>query len=230
MPTFSDLSRAAYCPRQLYYARRDDDRGPPPEVAETKDLAFRYPELLDADDAALEELPIERPPDEYRKALSRVAERDYWDDLVDPGARNLLLDGKDCRGIASKVLAGKSGEDGEDGEEKGTPIPTIVSPGNPPEQGVWEPQTVRAVAAAKALAWERQTRVERALVEYPAHGVVREVRLTTRRKAVYRRTLRTLRTMDGPPSRLRDSPKCETCEYVGQCGVKTRSLRSLLGL
>ncbi|MFC4357011.1 hypothetical protein ACFO0N_03500 [Halobium salinum] len=226
MPTFSDLSRAAYCPRQLYYARRDEDRGPPAEVAETKSLAFRYPELLDADDPTLRELPVERSPEEYRRALARVAARDYWEGLVDPEAREVLLDGKDCRGIASKVLVEGSDAD----ETAGGPFPTLVSPGAPPEQGVWEPQTVKAVAAAKALAWERRERVDRALVEYPAHAVVREVRLTTRRKAAYRRTLRAVRSLDGPPSRLRNSAKCETCEYVTECGVKTRSLRSLLGL
>jgi CRISPR-associated exonuclease Cas4 len=72
--------------------------------------------------------------------------------------------------------------------------------------------------------------VERALVEYPAHAAVRTVRTTTRRKARYRTALRTVRELDGPPPRLRDSAKCETCEYVSECGVRTRSLRSLLGL
>ena len=33
--------------------------------------------------------------------------------------------------------------------------------------------------------------VERAFVEYPAYGIVREIALTTRRKAAYRRVLRT---------------------------------------
>mgnify|MGYP000536634911 CR=1 FL=1 len=35
------------------------------------------------------------------------------------------------------------------------PTPTIVSPGDPPDAGVWKPHSVQAVAAAKALAWER---------------------------------------------------------------------------
>jgi CRISPR-associated exonuclease Cas4 len=213
------LARAAYCPRQLYYARCEDDRQLPPRVRDRIDLAFRYPELRRTDDETLIELPIRREPAAYRDALETVRTRDDWSDLVAPAERRVLLDGKDARGIAHKVL------DGEDG-----PIPSLVSPGTPPDQGVWEPQRVRAVAAAKALAWERDTSVERALVEYPASGVVRTVRLTTRNCAAYRRTLRTVRDLDGPPARIEDSAKCEPCEYRERCGVRTRSLRSMLGL
>ena len=111
-----------------------------------------------------------------------------------------------------------------------SPTPSLLSTGSPPENGVWYPQTVHAVAAAKALAFERETPVERAFVEYPTHGIVREVPLTARRKAAYRGTVRTLESIDGPPPRLDDDAKCEPCEYREECGVRTRSLRSLLGL
>lgn len=218
MPTVSDLARAAYCPRQLYYARRDGDREPPPEAGARRDLAFRYSELRGADDATLQSLPIEPPPDAYRAALDRLTRRDDWDELAAPDARNVSLEGKDCRGVVHKLLAGDP------------PTPTFVSPGAPPERGVWEPQRVRAVALAKALSWEREQPIPSALVEYPAFGAVRRVRLTTRNKARYRRTLRTVRSLDGPPPRLRDRGKCDACEYREDCGVETRSLGSLLGL
>lgn len=219
MQTFSDLARAAYCPRQLYYARREDDREPPPQVRERIGLAFRYPELLDTPESALSALPIDPPPAAYRGALAELKTRSEWPALVSPADERVLLEGKDARGIAHKLL------DLEDG-----PVPSLVSPGSPPERGVWEPQRVRAVAAAKALGWERGSIPDRVLVEYPASGVVRTVRLTTRNRAIYRRTLRTVRSLDGPPPRLDDSSKCEPCEYRDQCGVRTRSLRSLLGL
>jgi CRISPR-associated exonuclease Cas4 len=211
---FTDLSTAAYCPRKLYYRWRDGDHETPELVRRRRDLAFRYPDLLDpATDLAAE--PIEATPTQVRSRLGAARERlDRWADLADPAARDVLLEGKDCRGVAHKVL-------------DDPPVPSVVSAGAPPEQGVWEPQSVRAVAAAKALAWERQRPVERAYVEYPAHGVVRRVRLTTRRKAAYRRALRTVEAMDGPPPR-QSGPKCDACEYRSECGVRTRSLRSLL--
>ena len=216
--TFSDLARAAYCPRQLYYARRDDDRGVPGDAAETMALAHRYAELRTASDATLRALPLERPPSAYRRALDRLAERDDWAALAGEYDRDVRLAGKDCHGVARKVL------------RTDPPVPTLVSPGDPPERGVWRPQRVRAVAAAKALAWERHREIPRALVEYPAVGAVRTVRLTATNKAAYRRTLRTVRQLDGPPPRTRERGKCDACAYSDRCGVRTRSLRSLLGL
>ncbi|TKX86000.1 hypothetical protein EXE43_10740, partial [Halorubrum sp. SS5] len=70
--------------------------------------------------------------------------------------------------------------------------------------------------------------VDRALVEYPAVGVVREVRLTTRKKAAYRTALRAARSIDGPPPRV-DDDRCDACDYAAECGTRRRSLRSLLG-
>jgi CRISPR-associated exonuclease Cas4 len=216
--TFGSLARTAYCPRQHYYAERDGDDEPPPEARARRDLAFRYPALRGASDAELAAEPIERPPDAYRTALDDLATRDDWAGLVDPSRREVLLAGRECRGIAHKVLAGDP------------PVPTFVSPGRPPERGVWRPQRVRAVAMAKALAWELEREIPRALVEYPAHGVVRRVRLTTRNRAAYRETIRTLREVDGPPPRVDDEAKCAACDYREECGVRTRSLKSLLGL
>jgi len=209
---FSDLATAAYCPRQLYYARREDDRAPPPGVARLAADAFRYPEILDGAAPATDAVSSA----EYRERLRAIRARDpqRFAALVDPPERSVVVTGRDCRGVVDKVLPG--------------PIPALVSPGTPPETGVWEPQSVRAVAAAKALANRERTPVERAVVEYPAHAVVREVSLTTRRKAAYRRALRAVRSLDGPPPRLDDDAKCEACDYRAECGVPTRSLRSLL--
>jgi CRISPR-associated exonuclease Cas4 len=215
---FWELARAAYCPRQLYYARREGGPDPPPSVRERRALAFRYPSLRRASDDALRAEPIDRPPAAYRRALDALAERHDWPGLADPGARDALLEGRNCRGVVHKVLPGDP------------PAPTLVSPGEPPERGVWQPQRVRAVAAAKALAWEREREVPRALVEYPTHGVVREVTVTAGNAAAYRRTLRTVASMDGPPARIDDEAKCAPCEYREECGVRTRSLRSRLGL
>lgn len=216
--TFRDLALATYCPRKLYYdRRRDDEPSVPADVEQTRELAFRYDELLDAPDAILSAEPIAISPDEFRSNLDRARRRfDRFPDLVAPPDRDVLLTGRECRGIAHKLL------------ETDPPIPVLLSAGDPPPEGVWKPHTVRAVAAAKALAWERKRPIETAFYEYPAHGIVRKLRLTTRRKAAYRRAVRTVESLDGPPPRLRNDAKCAGCEFRTTCGVKTRSLRSLL--
>lgn len=220
MIAFHELSTAAYCPRKLYYVRKRDDWEIPEVVPERRALAYRYDDLLAAPDDDFASLPIATSPAEFRANLRRASERfaDAWLELADPSVGETLLSGKECRGYVHKIL------------ELDAPTPSLLFTGDPPDQGVWQPQGVRAVAAAKALAWERETPVERAFVEYPAHGVIRDVRLTTRRKAQYRRVVRTVESVDGPPPRLRDRSKCAECEFRAECGVRTRSLRSLLGL
>jgi len=216
---FSELETAAYCPRKLYYRRREDDFEVPGEVAERRDLAFRYDDLL-AGDADLADLPLAVSPAEFRSNVEYARRRfdAEWPEIRDPSERERLTEGKDCRGVVHKVLS------------LDVPTPAMVFTGDPPEQGVWEPQSVRAVAAAKALSWELEQSVERAFVEYPAHGVVREVSIDTRRKAAYRTAVNAARSLDGPPPRLTSDAKCDACDYRAECGVKTRSLRSLLGL
>lgn len=217
MESFSALATATYCPRKLYYRRRHEDHAIPEDVEEIRSLAYRYDDLLDPGTVLVDE-PIEVTPATYRSNLRAAKERlECWSDVVDPPATSVLLEGKDCRGIAQKLLCDRS-------------VPVFVSAGEPPERGVWKPHAVRATAAAKALAWERREPIERALVEYPAYGRIREVRLTTRRKAAYRRALEAARALDGPPPRLRNDPRCDACEYREECGTKTRSLRSLLSL
>jgi CRISPR-associated exonuclease Cas4 len=214
---FADLALAAYCPRKLYYRRREGRREIPPEVEALRDLAIRYEEALAPDgDDPLAGAPIAVTPTQFRANVGCAKARlDAWDALADPEGRDVFLEGRECRGIAHKVI--------ED-----PPAPVIVSPGEPPEEGVWKPQSVRAVAAAKALAWERETPIGRAFVEYPAHGRIRRIRIGTRRKAAYRAALRAARGLDDPPPRIDEESKCEPCEFREECGVRTRTLRSLL--
>ena len=215
--TFSELRSAAFCPRQCYYDRTDGGREPPPRVERIRALAFQYEASLAADHLTLAEAAIEVDPAVYQARLSRARRSlPRWDDLCTPADRDVLVTGRDCRGIVHKVLE--------------SPLePVLIAAGKPPERGIWESHSITAVAAAKALAWEHQEPVESATVEYPAYGVVRPIKLSTRRKAAYRRTLRTVREIDGPPPRTNDRSKCEHCEYAPKCGVRTRTLRSLLG-
>jgi len=216
--TFRELETAAYCPRKLYYRRRDGPPDVPEEIERIRRLAREYDRLV-TDDAALLSAPIEPDPTTVRERLRSARDRlDDWTALADPAETDVYLAGKDARGIAHKLVAA-AGE--------GT-VPSLVFAGRPPDQGVWEPQSVRLVAAAKALSWERERSVERAYAEYPAYGVVREVDIGPRRTGRYRRALRTAESIDGPPARTDNDSKCEPCEYREQCGVTTRSLRSLL--
>ena len=252
--SFSELRTVAYCPRKCYYSRRQERSAAPPEVEAIRGLERNYDalldggnpdgdtvhanvdsrafdgddateilarddgaELLDGDDAT-ELLGLDL--DTYRRKLgetrARLEEVGRWRGLTNPADRNRLVTGKDCRGIVHKVLE--------------NPVePSLLSAGRPPDRGVWEPQSVHAVAAAKALAWERGESVERAWIEYPAYGVIRSVSLSTRRTARYRRALRTVRELDGPPPRISDRSKCRSCRFADECGVRTRTLRSLLG-
>lgn len=223
----SALGRAVYCPRQLYYAETEDGFEPPDEVSARRELAFRYPALREADDEQLSSLPLAVEPAAFQANLAELAESPAWPALVDPLERDVLLTGKDCRGVVHKLLDGATVQWGDD---DGPPVPVLVSGGVPPPEGVWEPQAIRAIGLMKALAWERQREIPRAIVEYPAVGVVRRVRLTTRRAARYREALGTVRSLDGPPPRLSNDAKCDACEFQEQCGVRTLSLRSLFGL
>lgn len=215
--TFRELETAAYCPRKLYYRRRDGAGEIPDEIEAVRRLALDYERLL-TDDAALLAAPIEVGPDEYRDRIRGLRDRlTDWDALVAPTATDAYLEGKDARGVAHKVVGGQDG-----------PVPSLVFAGRPPEDGVWEPQTVRLVAAAKALSWERERDIDTAYAEYPAYGVIRRVDVNARRAGVYRRAVRTADSIDGPPGRVRNDAKCAPCEFGDDCGVKTRSLRSML--
>lgn len=218
MHAFRDVEIAAYCPRKLYYRRTSPDpETTPDEVADIRQLAFEYRELL-GDTAAIRNGPVAVTPTQFRSRLGCArASLDCWESIVEPPSRNVTLTGKECRGVAHKLI------------ETDPPSLSLVFAGQPPQQGVWKPQSVRLVAAAKALSWEREQSVERVLAEYPAYGVVRPVEIDTRRTAAYREAVRTADALDGPPPRTRNRSKCEPCEYRGTCGVKTRSLRSLLG-
>lgn len=216
MHAFRDVATAAYCPRKLYYRQRQPDEPETPDRVENRrELAFQYERLL-SDDERLRESPIAVSPTTYRSRLGCLKARlSAWDALANPETRDVLLTGRECRGIAHKLLPG--------------PTLSLVFAGEPPEQGVWEPQSVHLVAAAKALSWERETGVDHVYAEYPAYGVVRRVDIGTRRRAQYREAVRTADTIDGPPARVDSDAKCSPCEFSDECGTKTRSLRSLLG-
>ncbi len=188
VPSFSDLSAKAACLRTLSNTRETNEQkhSSPDDCERTVELAYQYQELVDTDEQTLGALPIERSPEAYRAALHGLEERADWAGLVAPDSRRVRLEGVNCHGLVHKILC--NGDN--------PPKPSIVSTESPPEIGVWQPDAVRAVAAAKALAHERDRTVPWAIVEYPAAGVVRDVRLTARRKVTYRRVLRAIQSTE----------------------------------
>jgi len=217
MHAFREVETAAYCPRKLYYRLRSPAESTPETVERRRELAFEYERLL-SDDRALRRAPIEVTPTTFRSRLGCArASFDCWDELVDPPERELFVRGRECQGIVHKLI------------ETDPPTLSLCFGGRPPERGVWEPQSVRLMAAAKALSWEREQSVTRAFAEYPAYGVIREVEVDARRVAAYRAAVRTADAIDGPPARVDNRSKCTPCEFRADCGVRTRSLRSLLG-
>lgn len=217
MHAFRDIEAAAYCPRKLYYRRTTPAETEIPSiVGKRREIAFQYEQLL-GDSERLRAAPIEVTPTQFRSRLGCVTTRlDRWEELCDPAERDAFLSGRECRGIAHKRL------------ENPAAI-SLVFAGKPPENGVWRPQSARLMAAAKALSWEAETAVQTVYAEYPAYGVIREIDVDARRTAAYREAVRIADSIDGPPARIKNDAKCGACEYQPDCGVKTRSLRSLLG-
>lgn len=213
MQSFGALGIAAYCPRQLWYHRRTDDT--PDRADDARAIALAYDRLraqsIDGDRLAV-------TPDAAADNIDRARQQfpDLWPHLESPAATDVFVSGRDAHGEVAKLL-------GTD-----PPTPTLVSAATPPDEGVWKPHAVRAVAAALAVAWESNTRIGRTIFEYPRHGIVRSVAITAQRRATYRRVLRIAKSMDAPPSRIDNDAKCGACPYQETCGVKTRSLTSLL--
>lgn len=220
MHAFRDIEVAAYCPRKLYYRRTSPDESEPPEiVGKRREIAFEYDQLL-ADPERLRGAPIEVTPTQFRSRLGCAQARlDRWDELCEPAETDVFLSGRECRGIAHKLLRSASEP----------PSLSLVFTGEPPEQGVWRPQSARLMAAAKALSWEEETAVESVYAEYPTRGVIRRVDVDARRTAAYREAVRIADSIDGPPARHGNDAKCEPCEFRPECGVRSRSVRSLLG-
>lgn len=219
MHSFRDVETAAFCPRKLYYRRRDGGSPSIPDVVSNRRaLAVEYDRLL-TDDRFLDAAPIDVTPTQLRSRLGSAKAKlgDRWERIVNPAERNVFTRGRDCQGIIHKRLG------------ESPPSLSLVFTGRPPTQGVWESQSVRLVAAAKALSWETETAVDSVVAEYPAYGVIRPISVDVRRTARYREALRIAEHIEDPPARTDNREKCSGCEYRDQCGVRTRSMRSLLG-
>lgn len=215
MATFRDLERAAYCPRQYYY--HDGAEEVPEQITRRRAIAGEYDRLL-ADRGAREAAPLAVDPARWLDRMTAARDRlDRFEELLDPPETDVYVAGERARGVIAKVLTEP-------------PAPVLVSAGRPPERGVYDPQAVRATAAADALGDREGRAVERAIVEYPAYGEIRSIAIDRRRRGRYRSVRQTIASIEGPPPRIDNTAKCEACEFEERCGTPTRSVRSLLGL
>lgn len=204
MQTFSELSQAAYCLRKLHYRRGDGWEATHEGITPDR-LSHRYDELLDC---RVPREVLSRDPATVAANLERTREAfpELWPSLLSPQEIGVYLNGPAGRGYVNKVL------------DTDPPVPTFASGGRPPSTGVWRPHAVRAVAIGRALARQRNRSLQRVLVEYPRHGIVRAVRLSERRLAMYRRVRRAVSEMGDSPPRTDNPSKCRSCEYEARCG------------
>lgn len=186
-------------------------------VERRRALADDLDRLL-ADRSARVAAPLTVDPETWVDRMATARERvDRFEAVLDPPETGVYLEGRDARGVVHAVLADP-------------PEPVLVSAGSPPETGVYDPQSVRATAAAHALAEREGRSIDHGVVAYPAAGVIRRISVGARRRGRYREVQRTIAAMDGPPARASADAKCESCEFSETCGTPTRSVRSLLGL
>jgi len=175
--SFSDLRTAAYCPRKCYYQRLLPGRGPRAAARSRGDSSSppRYDELLEAPPG---------PSSPNRSPSRPFATASGWRRPGSTrGTGSMGAPPCPCRSGGVRDRPALSGHRPQGARGPARAGADLV--GEPPETGVWTSQSVHAVAAAKALAWEHQVSVERAWLEYPAYGVIRSIDLTTRRKAQY---------------------------------------------
>lgn len=225
----SEVRSAAYCRRQAYYRLRDEPPEPSPEVRNIKDLAYRYPDVLDSPETVLQEtglhdLDATRIQDGVREARKEYSE---WDALARPWRQEIYLQASRLHGTIDKLV--KIPTDTGSGRG-GDPVyaASLVKTGEPPRNGVWRPTRAEATAAARLV--DREFRgAEHVYVEYPRVGEVRRVDLGTRDSRKLESILSDLeRAAERVPSRTRNRRKCRSCGYREECGVRTESLLSLL--
>lgn len=169
-----ELKAATYCPDRDQYRTGDAVASDHPE--ERRSLAFRYPQLVTAEKPLLAELPIGVPPGTYRHRLRQLRSRSVWSQLTDPADTDRPFETRDCHGTVPKVLESPT-------------RPVLVSASRPPAHGVWRAQEVAAVAATAGLQADREETVDRAVIEYPGHGVVRSISITPHHRRRYQQAL-----------------------------------------
>ncbi len=110
----------------------------------------------------------------------------------------------------------------------GAPVPVIVSPSQPPQNGVYASDRIRLAAYAMLVSEKYDTSCTRGAVEYVAGWSLRlaEIRYEDKRKALYARN----RIIEMDRGRMPEAVRgkwCGACGHSDACGVKPSLLSRL---
>lgn len=235
----SDVATAAYCGRKAYLARDEDGGAPPPTVEAVRELAYRYPALVEHPEATVATVAEARSttldglePASIAGALARLRGSSLWDAVARPWREETVLRTDRLVGRLDKIVRFPAEVDGSDegGGGEPQPAPSLVATGRPPTDGVWRAQRVRCAALVALLDGNGYDAGDRVVVEYPRVGAIRPARIRRRDERALADAIDTLATAERghPPSRTTNPSKCNACRFREQCGVPTRSLASRL--
>lgn len=231
-----ELRRAAYCPRQTYYTRHDDNESEATDVyVAVAELAHQYETFVEDPDEALRfaaELADVEPQtveeeidvDEALASLRRLRgdDPDLWTALTHPDREQLYVEADGLRGTVDKVSSTDGGY-----------VASSVKAGTPPRRGVWPSQRVEATGVHRLLD-ARFPAAETVHVEFPKVGEVRTLEVDDADRRRVDGLLDLLESMDPdePPRRTTERGRCSSCSYRERCGVDSPvvALKQLGGL
>lgn len=101
---------------------------------------------------------------------------------------------------------------------EGVKVPSLLKPGNCPEQGVWASDRVHAAALVLLLEAESGKEVPFAFVEYVSFGLLRRVNIrSSDRREVLQISRRVEKIKDGFMPEKKEEKFCKECNFLEHC-------------
>ncbi|MDQ1251401.1 MAG: CRISPR-associated exonuclease Cas4 [Euryarchaeota archaeon] len=109
---------------------------------------------------------------------------------------------------------------------EGLPVPSILKPGNCPDQGVWASDRLHVAALVLILEAESEKEVPFAFVEYVSFGILRKVNIrSSDRREVLQICRRVEKIKSGLMPEKKEEKFCSDCNFLEQC-ISSPSLLS----
>jgi CRISPR-associated exonuclease Cas4 len=109
---------------------------------------------------------------------------------------------------------------------EGLQVPSILKPGNCPEQGVWASDRLHVAALVLLLEAENEKEVPFAFVEYVSFGILRKVTIrSSDRREVLQICRRVEKIKTGLMPERKEEKFCSECNFLEQC-ISSPSLMS----